>query len=446
MTNKTIAYLVGRADWNPVNCEAKDWTFPLPNQYVGVELEVDCDNSTRDITVFPDDSRLGFTWSKKHDGSLAFGYEYVLRSPLCGKALADAVYSLFSGSTSVHRTYTGSTHIHLDMTDGVPVEALRTLVLLAYSFETYLYGVGDITRQWCGYANRLTAAPSDILEAVLGDDDLSRFNRSVESAGRYYGLNLNALSKYGSIEFRYFPTAESPEELLSWVNLCQKFKKAALEIGTVDNLIATLNHESGYNEMLATFFTEEAERIKELCPYSRVRGLMQKALIIARATTAEPTSYQMRTIGARFTGLLSKYGYVHQEATVSPAAVQDGVNIHFLAAGNNPPRAQDYTYEATGVYNVLVRYSGDVFVAVSHPTYGDTWFYMETVREQMPDLYNVIERHYDDIVNTLRDNESSCNASATVIVRELFRADQPDEDDYEYDEFFVSDEDEEDDL
>lgn len=450
MTSKTIASIVGRRDWTPAHAPTMQWTFPLPEQYVGVELEVDRDSSNIDSTVFPDDRLLGFTWQRKSDGSLASGYEYVLRSPLAGKPLADAVFKLFSGGTKVYRTYTGSTHIHLDMTDGVPVEALRVLLLMTYAFEPYMYAVGDITRQWCGYANRLVAAPSDVLEAILGSDDLRNFNRAVEDAGRYYGLNLCALSKYGSVEFRYFPTAESPEELLSWINLCQKFKKAAVEIGTVDKLLEMMKSKESYNDMLDTYFGSDADGMRKECPYSRVRSLMQKALIIARTAGREPSSYRMAIIGDRFRNVLSKYGY---QATSEPSqdpTESTSVRVYFLGANDTSPPAPQSLYEQDPqCTHILVRFTGEVFAITPNAPWGVSWVYLPDLRVYDRDMYEAVLSHEDAVRDVLEAHIDGGLSSAEGILTSLLRPEESYEEEEEYEEEDVDiifEDDEEEDL
>lgn len=432
MTSKTIASIVGRRDWIPAHAPAVQWTFPLPEQYVGVELEVDRDSSNADSTVFPDDRLLGFTWQRKSDGSLASGYEYVLRSPLAGKPLADAVFKLFSGETRVYRTYTGSTHIHLDMTDGVPVEVLKVLLLMTYAFEPYLYAVGDITRQWCGYANRLVAAPSDVLEAILGSDDLRNFNRAVEDAGRYYGLNLCALSKYGSVEFRYFPTAESPEELLYWINLCQKFKKAAVEIGTVDKLLEMVKSKEGYNEMLDTYFGSDADGMRKECPYSRVRSLMQKALIIARTTGHEPSSYRMAVISNRFRNVLTKYGYQAPPEPDRDTTDSTSVRVYFMrASDDSPPNAQSLYEQEPQCVHILVRFTGDVFAITPNTPWGVIWTHLPTLPEYDRDMYEAVLNHEDSVREVLEEHIDGCLSSAEETLSILFHPEESHEEEYE---------------
>lgn len=449
MTSNTIASIVGRRDWTPAHASTVQWTFPLPEQYVGVELEVDRDSSNVDSTVFPDDRLLGFTWQRKSDGSLASGYEYVLRSPLAGQPLADAVFKLFSGGTKVYRTYTGSTHIHLDMTDGVPVEALRVLLLMTYAFEPYMYAVGDITRQWCGYANRLVAAPSDVLEAILGSDDLRNFNRAVEDAGRYYGLNLCALSKYGSVEFRYFPTAESPEELLSWINLCQKFKKAAVEIGTVDKLLEMMKSKESYNDMLDTYFDSDADGMRKECPYSRVRSLMQKALIIARTAGREPSSYRMTIIGDRFRNVLSKYGYQAPSEPYQDTTESTSVRVYFLGANDTSPPAPQGLYEQEPqCVHILVRFTGDVFAITSNAPWGVSWVYLPDLSAYDRDMYEAVLRHEHAVREVLEAHIDGCLSYAEGNLANLFHPEESYEEEEEYEEedvdiIFEGDEEEE---
>jgi hypothetical protein len=261
--------------------------LPLPTTLMGVEVEVDRDSSNAEVT-FPTD--CGPEWSEKHDGSLVAGKEYVLNFPLAGEELVNSIYKLYAEPTKVYRTFTGSTHIHIDMMDQVDIEALRTLVLMTYALENILYAAGDLSRQWCGFANRLTSAPAEQLEHILSIENPDSFNYRVNEIGRYYGLNLQALFKYGSAEFRYFPTAESAEELLRWVKLVQLFKKAAMEVGTVDKLLEMFSTEQGYNDFIAEYFSEYPTEVEAVGGYGRMKALVNKAMIIQKTKTPKKTA------------------------------------------------------------------------------------------------------------------------------------------------------------
>lgn len=342
----TIAQFVGRKD--RTKFIAPNVELPLPHNLIGVEVEVDSDTSF--TPVFPIDYQP--EWTRKSDGSLRDGWEYVLSTPLKGEDLANAVYKLYSGNTKIGRTFTGSTHIHVDMMDGTQLEHVRTLVFLTYVFEVMLYAAGDITRQWCGYANRLTSAPAEAIEHILKLENQGDFRVYMDEVGRYYGLNLAALSKYGSVEFRYFPTAESAEELMRWIILVQKFKKAAIEVGTTEELIKILSTEEGYNEFLNKYFDGYEKEASAVGDYSKIKSLMYKALIICRAKPSHYPVYSREII-------LNKYKSVLVTKGNTPAS--DNIAFEYTARSQRAPSAET-------IYNNYVAATGKepVIVALYH--------------------------------------------------------------------------------
>lgn len=349
----TVASFVFRKDDVTVNAPRTD--LPLPNTLMGIEVEIDNDGS-HDGCTFP--VNYSPEWQRKGDGSLANGWEYVLTAPLKGQTLVDAVYKLYSEPTQVYRTYTGSTHIHINMMDGVSTDALRALVLISYAFESLLYYVGDNTRQWCGYASRLTSSPAEVLESIISDTTGHAFQNAVSSAGRYYGLNLNALHRYGSVEFRYFPTAESPEELLGWIKLVQNFKRAAVEIGGIEPLIATLNNKEGYNSFISEYFPDHLEAVQASCEYSKVKALMGKALIIATAARPDKKINWSRVkLQSHFKKLM---------ATKKPGKVPKFL-LHFMRANRGAPTCglqRQADIVAAGEDSVtLLAYAGALYYA-----------------------------------------------------------------------------------
>ena len=276
---KSIAEITGRqprrkkVDIKPV------YSFVLPDTLMGVELEVDNDRGSN--TVFPNVS--GSTrWNKIRDGSLANGYEYVLARPLAGDELSIAISELYHKDAKVFRTFTGSTHIHMDMLESdTTMEILRTMFLLVYTLEPMLYATGDVTREWCGYANSIKQAPSDVLASLFADDETHLFHNILGGGalGRYYGMNLAALNRYGSVEFRYFPTAESPEEMVKWINLVQSFKAAAKDIGTVVKLKEIIADKQQFVDMMDKYFSEYKEEQEALGGWKNVSSMLAKAMV-----------------------------------------------------------------------------------------------------------------------------------------------------------------------
>lgn len=334
--------------------------LPLMDQLVGLELEVDRDAGQAEGTVFPTNYRP--QWDQKRDGSLANGYEYVLATPLAGQDLADAVHQLFSGGAQIFRTYTGSTHIHLNMLDGTTIENLQALALLTYAVEGLLYYVGDNSRQWCGFANRMTGAPHAVLENILGPTvDRQGLRRALNNAGRYYGLNLAALDKYGTVEFRYFPTATSPEEMLSWVKLVQQIKKAACDFGNVANVLEVLSDKSKYAEFVQTYLPEYVEEVEASCPFAKVKILANKALVIASLPRSTKANWDKKT--------LEEVYFAKPKLTVVPTLKPKDVLFldhpsgarRLETAGEVARRAMEQGKEA-----VLLNYEGSIYFAWSY--------------------------------------------------------------------------------
>ena len=59
---------------------------------------------------------------------------------------------------------------------------------------------------------------------VEEEDEWVLRNIEDEDLGRYHGLNVVALAKYGSLEFRYFPSTTSHTDMIKWVKFVQLAK------------------------------------------------------------------------------------------------------------------------------------------------------------------------------------------------------------------------------
>lgn len=375
---QTIAKFVGRTD--RASYAAPKVELPLDNTFIGIEVEMDSDNSTP--LILP--TEYTPEWQRKRDGSLVNGYEYVLDVPLKGQEIVNAIYKLYKKPTEVGRTYTGSTHIHIDMQDHVDVEAIRTLVLLTYAFESVLYAAGDISRQWCGFANRLSSAPSEMVETILTLESVSEFRRAMDNFGRYYGLNLAALTRFGSVEFRYFPTAETPEELVRWVKLVQLFKKAAIEIGTTDKLIELLSSEEGYNSFVATYFSDYPNEVAATDGYDRIRCLINKALIISKTQnkTKKKKAYTDTLLTGRYKNIVTRAMRRNR-----PKPLTKGFKLNIVHSSPSAPTVTQAiaSYEANhGVspdMTILIHTTGGVY-------YGNTQNRLDWVLERDMCMYH----------------------------------------------------------
>lgn len=217
---------------------------PIVNDLLtGIEIEAeDCSLTYESRSHL---SRSG--WRADTDGSLRDdGLEFVLASPLHGDNLSAAIDAFFNAQDlgmewSVSPR--AGTHIHLNMTDR-PLSHLQAMTALVYCIDPLIFRFAGEDRRWCSYCNSLNTVPSFRIRQLLGITD----SHSTEwynfwpanSGDRYYGFNLTSIGKYGTIEFRYFPTPVTKAQLWSWIDLChaiyeysKKFSEENEPVGAV---------------------------------------------------------------------------------------------------------------------------------------------------------------------------------------------------------------------
>lgn len=303
----SVAKLVKRRE--RIKREKIPHNWPLPDTLMGIELEVEQAGSSYS-------TQPPAEWGTHRDGSLNNGVEFVLARPMAGDELRSAIASIFAGNRFA-RSMTGSTHIHMDMLEeNSTTEVLQVMVLLVYCLESVLFAAGDPAREWCGFANRLQSGPDTLMTVVLSDslhdandrmvDEFSRnYSRNSSTFGRYYGLNMASLLDYGSLEFRYFPTAISEQEMVRWVELVQTFKRAALTLGNVEALSQVMGSEDSYNSFLHENFGEFSSLFSYLGSYWEVRQSFHKALLTAKVSSPLRKEYDGRKIFAN--GNFSKF-------------------------------------------------------------------------------------------------------------------------------------------
>lgn len=339
---KTVAQLV-RKNPRPL-MKDMEHPWPLPDNLMGIEVELEGITTSQGAPKFP---RALALWDAHSDGSLVQGKEYSLRQPMSGTQLRYAIHELMSKGKFT-RSPTGSTHIHMDMLEeAASTELLRTLVLLVYILEPMLYAAGDATREWCGFANRLRSGPDSLMANLLAEDDsedhfLRNFTRDSTAYGRYYGLNLVALGDYGSLEYRYFPTATTEQELVDWVELVQATKKAAIAIGSRATLGRIMEEEELFMSMMQEHFGKWQHLFNSLTGFHEIRHNYRKACSSTYKHTARPVPRErfapeeVFTEGrfAKFTIKLPNYSSVEivwlTNDTVAPVASANNVNAFLI--------------------------------------------------------------------------------------------------------------------
>lgn len=178
--------------------------------YIGLELEFsNIANYARNL--------LWWTWAA--DGSIRGETtgELVLRAPTHPRAL-DMALAEYRECVSQEVAVNNScgVHVHVDVCD-LTFEELRGVLLFYSVLERTLY-------KYCGPSRE-----DNNFCVPLGEcgDRLSWFRRgvSVSHDMRYCGLNLAAVRKFGSIEFRMHPGTVSQERIGQWAGICARIKE-----------------------------------------------------------------------------------------------------------------------------------------------------------------------------------------------------------------------------
>lgn len=327
--------------------EKVDW--PNEDQLIGIEVEFEI---PRDSSHHEMSNVRG--WAKHSDGSLQYGVEYVLTSPLYGDDLTRAIYSFFNAEFALARNTTSSTHIHIDMTEKeTTLSSLQTLLSIVYVLEPAIFHIVDPSREWCGYTNPLESADVGVLASLMaGDGD--KFSTGTGSIGsRYYGVNVQSLAKFGSLEFRYFPTATSSSELIGWVKLVQCIKLASLTMGESREVIDMFFDSGSYDKFLSDFFFEWKEKILEHVPYRRARKrakLLSTKLNLAETQLIREVDIRKVLGKGRFKKIkslpsiddLSSAARITRADNGIEGWNQDNVHLFHLGSGGGVPHYEEY--------------------------------------------------------------------------------------------------------
>lgn len=183
--------------------------------YVGLELEVS--NAGRlDFFYDPDDEEL--LWRTSMDYSIRGDNPMEIRfsKPLSPRQVEIAFEQLLNVDTLEVNDSCG-VHVHVDVRD-LTIEQLGRVISLYLILERTLY-------RYCG-VSRLDNNFCVPLHKALGGFSVqwatNRFAFGEEL--RYGGLNLHAIRKFGSLEFRMHPGTTDLMRILDWMNICAAVK------------------------------------------------------------------------------------------------------------------------------------------------------------------------------------------------------------------------------
>lgn len=276
---KNINEIFGREQ---VVMSQPDSSWPLPSELVGIEIETEDFNGDA-LAVRPE-------WTTHKDASLRNGTEFVLAAPLGGKQLTTAISKFFNSGYLYNMSERTSVHVHVNASDNMTVDQFRNMFVIMYLIEPAVFRWADENRKWCGYCSPLTDMEPERIAGVLaeqGDADRALYKAvggGPQKEGRvdpdrYYGFNIKAFARHGTVEFRYFPCTKSESDVLAWTKFVMCVKRAAVKApepadflrslstrALLENFIDEAFPEGGLNQIIRDRldFDDAAGRVHEL--------------------------------------------------------------------------------------------------------------------------------------------------------------------------------------
>lgn len=189
---------------------------------IGIELEMEGTGLLRRLLTVVN----GIGWAVHNEGSLRNGgLEYVLTEPCKigdeGPLLAGIYREMTDAGTRLNLSSRCSTHVHINAA-GLKINQLASVVILWAVLE-------DVLVNWCGEkraGNLFCLRFSDCdTAAVRWSDAFKRGRFDFPEQYRYLALNGNALSKFGSLEFRTLRGADNPDLVLKWIECLLRLRE-----------------------------------------------------------------------------------------------------------------------------------------------------------------------------------------------------------------------------
>jgi hypothetical protein len=227
----------------------------MPTCLLGVEFEYE-----NVVTNTPPEV-LGF-WEAKRDGSLrGHALEFVFSEPMFGTDVLTAIDLLCKHAIKSKFAVSVRTglHVHVNMGD-VDINVLKRVCALYALFEPIVYDYVGNNRSENVFCLPWSAAhaASDMVKRILNSKPAElRSNINALRDAKYAGLNLDSLSRFGSIEFRHALSTTDYASTLDWINICLRFKEAAVRLDVNATELLRMLSSNGLDQFGATIFQEQ---------------------------------------------------------------------------------------------------------------------------------------------------------------------------------------------
>lgn len=185
---------------------------------VGVEVELEGTSLPSNLD-YPDFNKY---WKSKPEPSLRNGVEYIFRKPLplidAKRAVEAFEKTLKEAKAVVSKSIRTSTHIHVNVSM-YTMPQLYGALCVYYLLEELLVDTQPETRKGNLFCLRMSDAngiQASILRGIQSREHFFVFNNDQH---KYGALNLAAVTRFGSFEFRFLQAYTDAKELQNWIRI-----------------------------------------------------------------------------------------------------------------------------------------------------------------------------------------------------------------------------------
>jgi len=235
----------------------------LPFPYVDAErevgIEIECEGHNLDIP-------LRYYWAKHQDGSLrGESIEYVLKQPISRgntlKALEYLSKNLADNNSRVDVSYRTSVHVHLN-SQHMKIRDIVNQICLYICFE-------ELLLEFCGNSRVGNLFCLRVSDAENFLQHMRRFIRSGNLRSitnddlRYCAINVAALGKYGSLEFRSLRGTTDPQLIQQWIRMLLDIRDAAQLYDNPQRICEEMSHLGPRDFIRKVFSADNAAILEE---------------------------------------------------------------------------------------------------------------------------------------------------------------------------------------
>lgn len=220
---------------------------------LGVEIEVEGRNLPNDLA----------NWRCERDGSLrGESMEYVLSNPMTLAGVSESLVELDKAyrenATNVHESVRAGVHVHVN------VQELNTKQL--FTFITAYIVMEELLVNFCGeyrvgnlFCLRIKDAEFLLSELERTAED-KQYHRLGSENLRYASMNVNALSRYGSLEFRAMRGTRDLGLIADWATMLLNIRDVSCKWDNPEELFKWCT-ANGPESFLETFLGDFKEKV-----------------------------------------------------------------------------------------------------------------------------------------------------------------------------------------